>query len=664
MKYPKNTYLLSIREYADLENISMRTIQHRCKRGLLDCIKDIGRGGAQYRISVNILSHKSYVKYFGGNENQALIDASETDTTQLENDIAIMRGISNVEREFAYKWVNIIEETKEYTRSELEQYCKEKRLKNPNEKISVSNIYEKRRAYQVNGITALIPNWGKHLSGNSRVTDPLYNRFKSHYLTEGGLSAEMCRDAVIGFARRFSPDIDISKFPSADSFMYRLRKEIPKHAIELRRRGYMYYRKKYEYFIPRDWSGIAAGKAFVSDHHKFDVRVINEQGKVVRPWVTAWRDIRSGIFVSFLVHEDDCNSDHIFYTFATAIEKHGIPDYAYMDNGKDYKVHDFAGKPATKIDKDDFEEKSRSLLSELKVQAIFALPYNAQAKPIERDFTNVKNMFCRFLRGYTGGNSTEKPEVLKMQEKTGNLISLSFFKELFSRWLSEYYHQRKFSYGEYKGLSRAEVYNKFRGNVRSISSDSLSFLLMRTSKEFTIGRDGINDNSLGVPLVYWAEEFYSLKGLKVYLRRHLDRYDTAWVFDAETNALVCKACLSTKIPGIAESTVDKQKVKDAGARKRRDVKVAKLLSQADSQPDEFITIENLCNSQEAVSLDIPEPNVIQTTAHDKALQEHKKQEKQHIHTHLNSFVIEKKERKLYHLNAEKEADLENVAQNS
>lgn len=659
-------YCLTVKEFSEIENIPLSSVKRKCKNGQLDCRKVLGNGGEHYRISTFCLSVTGIEKYYGIPEDERQKHAVyDRDSEQIEYEMTIMQGLSGFEREYKNRWFNIIEETRTYSRSELEEYCREHNSSNPKEKLSVSNIYSKRKAFKTIGLTALIPNWGKHRSGHSCISDMLKNRFKSLYLIERGPAADVCRDAVFGFARKFDPDLKKEDFPSTETFMYQLRKDVPQHAIDLRRKGYAYFRQHHEYYIERDWSDVAAGKGYVSDHHKFDVRVINKEGKIVRPWITAWRDIRSGIFVGYQIHEDECCSDHIFYTFATSVERFGLPDFVYLDNGRDYKVYDFTGiKPRTKRNADEFQTKSRALLGELGVDTVFALPYNAQAKPIERDFLNVKNMFCRFLRGYTGGNSSEKPEGLKKLEKTGNLLSLEEFVAIFDKWITSYYHCRKLKSGPLQGLSRIEAFNKYKGVSRTVTRDSLALLMMRTSKDFTITRNGVTDNTLGEPLNYWAEEFHALKGMKVYLRRHLNDYGTAWVFDSETGALICRAGLSTKIKGYAIDNLDKANVKEAGARKRRDYKIAKILSQSEELGDEAITIEDMCSSQDEIALEISKPSIIQATQHDKAVQELNTQESKHIKSHFQGVILENNKRKLFHLNAEREAAFENLAQNS
>ena len=61
---------------------------------------------------------------------------------------------------------------------------------------------------------------------------------------------------------------------------------------------------------------------------------------------------------------------------------------------------------------------------------------------------------------------------------------------------------------------------------------------MRTSKTYTVGRNGIRDNSLGI--TYWADWMISKTGLKVYLRRDVQNYKEAWAFRADNDEFVGK----------------------------------------------------------------------------------------------------------------------------
>ena len=78
------------------------------------------------------------------------------------------------------------------------------------------------------------------------------------------------------------------------AFIRRLELEIPSAAIYLARNGKTAWNRKYGWYIERDYSNILSGQIWVSDHAQMDVACTDENGKVVFPWVTAWRDYKSG----------------------------------------------------------------------------------------------------------------------------------------------------------------------------------------------------------------------------------------------------------------------------------------------------------------------------------------------------------------------------------
>lgn len=75
------------------------------------------------------------------------------------------------------------------------------------------------------------------------------------------------------------------------------------------------------------------------------------------------------------------------------------------------------------------------------------------------------------------------------------------------------------------GLSPNQLFNQeFAEKIRP-SKDALKLFCMRTSKTFTIIRNGIKDNELGI--TYWADWMVSKTRLKVYLRRDVQNYKEA-----------------------------------------------------------------------------------------------------------------------------------------
>ena len=88
------------------------------------------------------------------------------------------------------------------------------------------------------------------------------------------------------------------------------------------------------------------------------------------------------------------------------------------------------------------QPKTTSMLDELNVKVHFALPYNAQTKPIERDFLKIKELLSKHCVGYRGGNVVERPEKLAKEIKAGKIIPFDDFKIIFDKFIVDVLNKR------------------------------------------------------------------------------------------------------------------------------------------------------------------------------------------------------------------------------
>ncbi len=82
------------------------------------------------------------------------------------------------------------------------------------------------------------------------------------------------------------------------------------------------------------------------------------------------------------------------------------PKYLYQDNGKAFKSKYF-----------NDSEEFNGLFVSLGITPIYALPYNAKAKTIERFFREMQDSFERLLPSFVGANINDQPAYLKRNEK-------------------------------------------------------------------------------------------------------------------------------------------------------------------------------------------------------------------------------------------------------
>ncbi len=178
-------------------------------------------------------------------------------------------------------------------------------------------------------------------------------------------------------------------------------------------------------------------------------------------------------------------------------------------------------------------------MKNLGINVHFALPYNAQTKPIERDFLKVKTYLSKHMVGYRGGKITERPEKLKTEIKNEQIMPFEEFKTIFDDFITNVLNKMPSNGKVLQGKCPDELWAEEYSVKKIISKDALKLFCMRTSKDVSIGRNGVYDSQLQI--TYWDEWMIAKKGAKVYLRRDINAFQEAWVFNAATEEYLGKA---------------------------------------------------------------------------------------------------------------------------
>lgn len=522
----------------------------------------------------------------------------------------------------------IVSATQGMTRRELEAWCKE------HGGVSWRTVYNLRNRLPT-------------LAGRPNcVRQEWLDIFKSFYLIEGGASVQSCWRMTVGeLVRRGElSDATLAKFPCARSFKNALDRELSGEAQYFARKGRDAWYKLYSPYIERDLSAIEPGQVWFSDHHQMDIMCIDDEGNRFFPWLTVWSDWRSGKWLGWYLHKEPPCADQIFQAFYYAACKYGLPQTAYMDNGKDYRCKDFAGgKKKHRLDVDTRE--ASALTAELGIEARFALPYNGRTKPIERDFREIKDNFNRYLVGYRGGHVKERPERLKDEAKAGILQHIDDIAKALDSYIEEVFNQLPSTGKKLDGLSREAYWTQNRVSCRRVSEDALKLFCMRTSTARTVGRNGIADNELGVPVTYWGEWMAAFKGTKerFYLRRDPKSYQKAWVFHADSGEFAGLAEAGYwVVQGLAEADVDKQKLKAAmHAKKAYEKKLREVTRTKPLEAFELVETATAAVSalygKSAAAENIRTVDVTPTRAQ-RAIDSAERQKKEHF-TQLGDFAL-------------------------
>ena len=295
----------------------------------------------------------------------------------------------------------------------------------------------------------------------------------------------------------------------------------------LMREGEKALRDKVEPYIQRDISRIEVGDILVADGHKLNFLVINPfTGRPVRATLVGFLDWKSGYLCGYeimLEENTQCISSALRMSL---INLDMIPRIVYQDNGKAFKAKYFSQNV-------DFTEAGFSgIYSNLGIKPVYAKPYNARAKVIERFFREFQEEFEKLLPTYIGSSIGNKPAHLKRNEKLhkelydkinqGYTPTIEETFQFINAWLS-YRHSQPCPNDRTRSIK--EVFeSKDKENIDINKLDEL----MMAHEIKTINRNGIrflntdynSDNLYGLrDRVMIRYSLFDLSKIKVYTTR-------------------------------------------------------------------------------------------------------------------------------------------------
>lgn len=142
-----------------------------------------------------------------------------------------------------------------------------------------------------------------------------------------------------------------------------------------------------EAYIERDISVLSVGDVLIADGHVLNFQVINPfTGKPTRATLVGFLDWKSTALVGYEIMMTE-NTQCIASALRNAIINLGmIPKVVYQDNGRAFKAKYFQSC--------DFDEEGfNGAYANLGIRSVFAKPYNARAKIIERFFLEFQEEF-------------------------------------------------------------------------------------------------------------------------------------------------------------------------------------------------------------------------------------------------------------------------------
>ncbi len=373
------------------------------------------------------------------------------------------------------------------------------------------------------------------------------------------------------------------------------------------REGEKAYHDKVEAYIERDISKIEVGDVLIADGHVLNFQVINPfTGKPTRATLVGFLDWKSTALVGYEIMMTE-NTQCIASALRNAIINLGvIPKVVYQDNGKAFKSKYFQNV--------DFDEEGfNGVYANLGIRSVFAKPYNARAKVIERFFLEFQEEFEKMMTSYIGTSIEDKPAWLKRGEKlhrdmhkklTKNYIpTVQEAIKFIDCWLE--FHNSK-SCPNDRNMTIKECLNTVQ--KQDIDKNILNDLMMKTEAR-TINKHGIT--FLGMH--YRSDVILGLRD-KVYVRYSLFDLSKVHVYSIKGEFL-CVAHRVQKVHPMANvlgTVKDMEEYKQQYQRQQRQFKKAKkeFLKYFPKEKADVLEIE-------------PEENVIEVIPEPKPKREHK-----------------------------------------
>ncbi|MDD3436388.1 MAG: Mu transposase C-terminal domain-containing protein [Candidatus Gastranaerophilales bacterium] len=331
--------------------------------------------------------------------------------------------------------------------------------------------------------------------------------------------------------------------------------------------------------IKRDLSKIEVGDVLVADGKKLNFQVINPfTGKPCRATLIGFLDWKSTALVGYEIMLEE-NTQNIASALRNAILNLGkIPKFVYQDNGRAFRAKYFIGSA-------DFQETGiRGIYEKLGITPIFANPYNARAKVIERFFLEMQESFEKLLPSYIGTSIENKPARLKRNEKFHSENHREFVPTI------EQTIQMIESWLEYKNSllcpnDKAKTIKEMLAGIekQEISEQCLDDLMMAQEIK-TITSQGIRF----LKAVYFDDALYGLRQ-KVMIKYSL--FDLSYIKVYTINGkFLCKAEQITLTHPLAHYTGE---IKDIEDYKQKIQKKKQLKNKTIKACKEFLNVEDL-----------------------------------------------------------------------
>lgn len=564
---------LTITEASELLNLSKSRIRQLVCTGKYQTTPTKNaRNKTIHSISLDQFTEEQQQKYY---QSKGILNTN----IEVQN-AEKLEFMSTQEREECVFWENVINEWQSFrnkenarNKSEVDElFITKMKLEHPELNISTSILYRKYKALKNGDLEGLIDKRGKAKKGYTKIDEHVWQVFLSFLLDQAKHPLRKCYQYTQLYIQNTAPEL-YEDIPAYCTFTRHVKADIPDAILTLGRDGDKAFDDRCAPYIRRTYDNMDSNDYWIGDNHTIDV-IVGDGEKTFRLYLTAFMDARSGIMTCIYI-TDTPSSQASIYSLRRGIKKYGIPKNVYLDNGREFLTFDFGGSGHRKKKKDEDKFTPPPILERLGINMVNALVRNAKAKIIERRFLDFKNSISRLFATYTGGNVVEKPEILKVELKNGNIPDKeAFIKEI--EELIEYY----LNYEEYngavatdKGKRKIDVYQENLHTKTTATEEQLNLMMLRSTRAQKVTRRGVSLKIGGTQLDYFNNELImQMLNKKVYLRYDPDDLSKVRVYDLDDRFIME---VESDNVAVLEYGASKDEVKLAMAKTRELKKITK-----------------------------------------------------------------------------------------
>lgn len=354
-----------------------------------------------------------------------------------------------------------------------------------------------------------------------------------------------------------------------------------RNAWYLASRGEREYKNKVMVKGERNTKDLQVMQVVMGDEHTFDcwVAYTHPNGKVtaIKPHLVAWVDIKSRRILGDVMCKD-ANSDILKQSLLKLLYKDAgsVPQYIYIDNGKDYTAKNMTGYARNDRQRMEFDDTTKGFYKSIGIEDYHrALPYYAWTKgQIERFFGTVCNKFTKWFSSYTGtltGSKTfakVEKDINGMLER-GELLSMEEFYEKWTQWLHEVYEVKESGALKKQGETYKTPLSCFENETKYFKAcppKNYATILMMKSERCFVRNVGIKLNGY----TYRSDDLCDY--INSYVDVKYDPHDMATIYVFKDGKQVCEAQSQELLVFASENGVEQKALKEHLGRQKRQIK--------------------------------------------------------------------------------------------